>query len=338
MQTYLTAVFGGSLVSTQVDALTASLDRQRKARGGDGGDAPVSSFRGRCAACCPSSCFRTIAIQLVLVLCAVLASACLIVACTLGADDLATFGAEAARAVPVFRRVANAFAARASTGAEEWTMGAAFPWVLAAVLAVVALYRHRGCSAQRSVSSVEPRSSAQVQALREGRDRMRAATYPRPYPNGWYKVCNSDDLAPGSVRYVQAVGQHLCVFRGDEDGKVGVLDAFCPHLGANLAVGGTVSGNRLVCPFHRWSLAADGSVVDIPYAKVPRNARTRSWPVVEYYGMVCVYVDDEGRDAPYYPPRVPELDSGTFKHRGDFVCVQRLHAAAFRVPQLTDAL
>lgn len=29
-----------------------------------------------------------------------------------------------------------------------------------------------------------------------------------------------------------------------------MLDAFCPHLGANMGEGGKVDENRLECPFH----------------------------------------------------------------------------------------
>lgn len=57
------------------------------------------------------------------------------------------------------------------------------------------------------------------------------------------------------------------VFRGQE-GKASVLDAYCPHLGANLAVGGRVVGNCIECPFHGWQFRGDdGKCVKIPYAE-----------------------------------------------------------------------
>ncbi|KAF4524913.1 hypothetical protein B566_EDAN013662 [Ephemera danica] len=40
--------------------------------------------------------------------------------------------------------------------------------------------------------------------------------------------------------------ENFAVFRG-ESGEVHVLDAYCPHLGANMAVGGTVRGDTLEC-------------------------------------------------------------------------------------------
>lgn len=56
------------------------------------------------------------------------------------------------------------------------------------------------------------------------------------------------------------------MFRG-QDGKAYVVDAYCPHLGANLAVGGRVVGGCIECPFHGWQFrGADGKCVKIPYA------------------------------------------------------------------------
>ena len=119
---------------------------------------------------------------------------------------------------------------------------------------------------------------------------------PPPFPNGWIPVLESRALGPGHVKSVLAFGQELAVVRG-ATGQVYVLDAFCPHLGANLAVGGTVeqricssskkvsgddnnnnNGNAcngkakptkedcIRCPFHGWSFRmSDGQCADIPY-------------------------------------------------------------------------
>lgn len=57
------------------------------------------------------------------------------------------------------------------------------------------------------------------------------------------------------------------MFRGQE-GQAHVLNAYCPHLGANLAVGGRVVGNCIECPFHGWRFeGSDGKCVKIPYAE-----------------------------------------------------------------------
>lgn len=97
-------------------------------------------------------------------------------------------------------------------------------------------------------------------------DRLRAreGNFPRPYPNGWYRIADSADVRKGEVLTESALGRELVVFRG-EDGKVGVVDAFCPHLGTHLGHGGTVQGNNLVCPYHLWEFDADGCNKNIPY-------------------------------------------------------------------------
>jgi cholesterol 7-dehydrogenase len=62
-------------------------------------------------------------------------------------------------------------------------------------------------------------------------------------------------------------GQQFAVFR-DENGHAHVLDAYCPHMGANLAVGGLVTGDCIQCPFHGWKFRGhDGKCMGIPYAE-----------------------------------------------------------------------
>ncbi len=59
----------------------------------------------------------------------------------------------------------------------------------------------------------------------------------------------------------------MAVFRG-HNGEAYVVDAYCPHLGANLAVGGRVVGSCIECPFHGWQFqGSDGKCVRIPYAE-----------------------------------------------------------------------
>lgn len=63
------------------------------------------------------------------------------------------------------------------------------------------------------------------------------------------------------------LGEQVAVFRA-QTGKAHVVDAYCPHLGANLAVGGRVLGDCIECPFHGWKFqGSDGKCVQIPYAE-----------------------------------------------------------------------
>ena len=75
--------------------------------------------------------------------------------------------------------------------------------------------------------------------------------------------------------YFFVLGQNLAVFR-DDKGEAYVLDAYCPHMGANIAVGGHVIGDCLECPFHGWQFrGSDGKVTKIPYADKSKYTRAR---------------------------------------------------------------
>ena len=130
-----------------------------------------------------------------------------------------------------------------------------------------------------------------------------------PYPNGWFRVADSDELEAGQVRAIEYFGRRLVLFRG-ESGGAHVLDAYCAHLGAHLGIGGAVVGDSIRCPFHAWRYDGDGSCVEVPYAeKIPPKARVRSWKVCEKNGLIMVWHHAEDKPPSYELPDVPELRS-----------------------------
>ena len=139
----------------------------------------------------------------------------------------------------------------------------------------------------------------------------------REYPKaatarGWYQIGWSDDFAAGETRALHYFGCDLVAYRGsDEDGTPGavrVFDAYCRHLGAHLAHGGTVEGSCLRCPYHGWLYDGDGVNVEVPYGdRRPRGVRVRTWPTTEVDGLVHVYFSDDS-DAPPLRPPTPFVD------------------------------
>jgi nitrite reductase/ring-hydroxylating ferredoxin subunit len=128
-----------------------------------------------------------------------------------------------------------------------------------------------------------------------------------PYPNGWFRVAYAAELARGDVKPLHYLGRDFALFR-DEAGAAHLLDAHCPHLGAHLGHGGRVEGTGLRCPFHAWKWEGDGRCSDIPYAKrIPPQARTRSWPVVEKNGVVFVWHHAQGKPPEYELPDLPQI-------------------------------
>lgn len=122
------------------------------------------------------------------------------------------------------------------------------------------------------------------------------ADYPR-YTNGWFQVAWSDELKPGTLLRRKYFGNDMVLFRG-EDGVARAVGAYCPHLGADLSVGGVVRQNCIRCPFHGWEFTGDGQCARIPYAqKIPPRARLDSWSLVERHGLIFMW-RDASRAAP----------------------------------------
>lgn len=128
---------------------------------------------------------------------------------------------------------------------------------------------------------------------------------PHPIPFGWFFVAYADELAPGDVRALNYFNRDLVLFRC-ENGELGLLDAYCPHLGAHLGYGGQVEGQSIRCPFHAWAFNREGVCTDIPYAqKMPgriadSKQATHSYPVVEKNKVIWAW---------YHPDNIaPDFD------------------------------
>jgi len=109
------------------------------------------------------------------------------------------------------------------------------------------------------------------------------------------------------------------------------MDAYCPHLGANLGVGGRVVGDCVECPFHGWQFNTEGQCTSIPYCDraPPRQASLRTYPVDEYYDGVYMWYDAEGRPPQFQLLRIPEIDEGKFVWRGQVEDTARMHIQDF---------
>ena len=136
--------------------------------------------------------------------------------------------------------------------------------------------------------------------------------FPFGIPNSWFHVLYSEDLPRGAVKPLRYLGRDLVAFRG-EDGRAHVLDAFCPHLGAHLGVGGTVVENTIQCPFHGFRYDGTGRCVAIPYArKIPPKLRTKTWDVLERNGILYLWYHAEGKPPDFEIPEIPEWGDPEF--------------------------
>ncbi len=101
------------------------------------------------------------------------------------------------------------------------------------------------------------------------------------------------------------LSEDLIAFR-DSDGRVGVLDRYCPHRGASLFWGRNEHCG-LRCVYHGWKYDVTGQCVDMPNepetSRFKEKIRTVSYPTQEAGGVVWVYMGPADTR-----PEMPELE------------------------------
>jgi phenylpropionate dioxygenase-like ring-hydroxylating dioxygenase large terminal subunit len=123
----------------------------------------------------------------------------------------------------------------------------------------------------------------------------------------WHPVAKSEDLRRPLA--VTLAGREIVVFRSE--GGVGALVDRCPHRGMRLSLG-HVEGDRLVCPYHAWSWAADGSGRSPGNPKVSGCAER--FDAVERLG--AVWIKNAGTAAPFPAFDVSGYhEIGRYRHR-----------------------
>ncbi|WP_158942570.1 Rieske 2Fe-2S domain-containing protein [Streptomyces sp. ERV7] len=115
----------------------------------------------------------------------------------------------------------------------------------------------------------------------------------------------SRELAPGRVLTRRFAGEDVVLYRTG-DGRPHAVRPYCPHLGAHLG-SGTVEGGNLVCPFHRFAFAPDGTCVHAPGGPAPR-ARLEHHPLRERNGFVLVWRGHDATPPAWEIPEAPAAD------------------------------
>ena len=104
---------------------------------------------------------------------------------------------------------------------------------------------------------------------------------------------------------VMLLGEKLIAFR-DTQGRVGLLDSFCPHRGASLFFGRNDECG-LRCVYHGWKFDVEGTCVDMPSEPPESNfkskVRATAYPCRERGGVVWAYLGPRQE-----PPPLPDLE------------------------------
>ncbi|CAG7827980.1 unnamed protein product [Allacma fusca] len=154
--------------------------------------------------------------------------------------------------------------------------------------------------------------------INELRQRRKIGELPPVYPNGWFAILESDQLGPQKVTEVNVLGLNLVAWRG-ASGTAYVADAYCPHLGAHLGVGGKVSQECITCPFHGWEFEGpSGRLTKIPYSSStkPEFAKINTRRSLERNGFIYLWYHAEDDEPTWFPEAIPEIQSQQWVYRG----------------------
>lgn len=126
----------------------------------------------------------------------------------------------------------------------------------------------------------------------------------------WMPFLIADELAlsDGAPLRVRLLGEDLIAFR-DTNGRLGLLDRFCPHRRVDLFFGRNEECG-LRCVYHGWKFDVDGNVMDMPAeptnSPMREEVKIKSYPAMEWGGVIWAYMGPRE----LMPPRPPELEWG----------------------------
>ncbi|MGA8032636.1 MAG: Rieske 2Fe-2S domain-containing protein, partial [Casimicrobiaceae bacterium] len=122
----------------------------------------------------------------------------------------------------------------------------------------------------------------------------------------WTPVCLSEEVSEpdGAPVKARVLGEDLVVFR-DTDGRVGVMDEYCPHRRASLVFGRNEECG-LRCLYHGWKMDVEGNVLEMasePAASgMAAKVKHKAYPVKEWGGFVWAYMGAQETMPEFMPP------------------------------------
>jgi phthalate 4,5-dioxygenase oxygenase subunit len=107
---------------------------------------------------------------------------------------------------------------------------------------------------------------------------------------------------------VKLLSERMIAFR-DSEGRLGLIDEFCPHRGVSLWFGRNEDCG-LRCVYHGWKFDVTGQCVDMPnepeHSAFAKKVKVKSYPLIERGGVMWTYMGP-----PEQQPPLPEYEFAT---------------------------
>jgi phenylpropionate dioxygenase-like ring-hydroxylating dioxygenase large terminal subunit len=123
--------------------------------------------------------------------------------------------------------------------------------------------------------------------------------------NSWYVAAWNHELIDGAKLARTILERPVVIYRG-ASGKVVALDDRCCHRAAPLSMG-RIEGDDIRCMYHGMKFEPGGKCIQIPGQDIiPPKLGVRSYPIVERYNLIWIWMGDVEKADPDlivdYPP------------------------------------
>ena len=108
--------------------------------------------------------------------------------------------------------------------------------------------------------------------------------------NSWYVAALSSEIK-AELRSLRILGENIVLYRTQSGDPVALEDS-CPHRRLPLSMGRLLNGN-VECGYHGLQFDPSGRCVAAPTQhRIPPSAKVRSYPVVDRWGLVWIWMGD----------------------------------------------
>lgn len=127
--------------------------------------------------------------------------------------------------------------------------------------------------------------------------------------NAWYCAGFSHDLEGDRMKSLRILDQPVVFFRTSEGTPVALADR-CPHRFAPLSMG-KLCDNQVECPYHGLKFDVHGQCIHNPHGdgRIPDRARVRSYPLMERYGALWIWMGESDSADPDLLPDFSEVEA-----------------------------
>jgi phenylpropionate dioxygenase-like ring-hydroxylating dioxygenase large terminal subunit len=124
--------------------------------------------------------------------------------------------------------------------------------------------------------------------------------------NSWYVAAWPHELPATTFLSRRILDQPVLLYRTSANEPAALLDR-CPHRMVPLSAG-VRTGDLIRCGYHGMTFAPNGRCVLIPgQSKVPPNAVATTFPIMERFGLIWIWMGDTAAADPELVPEVPWL-------------------------------